>query len=368
AHPELGVLRQLPIALIAEEYRVRHRWGGKPDHGEYLSRFGDRAGEIAAALQQVEAELGDEAETADAAILPRTVPVRPLRRAPQYDERAPLDYRDFILQAHLGSGGIGKVYRARQRSLDRPVAVKMLKKQWLQFPAAVEQFLQEAKTVAGLRHPNLVGVHGLGRTPHGGYFIVMDLIDGRDLSEVMAAGPIRLADAVDWVAQAADALAYAHASGIIHCDLKPSNLLLDRNGKIFVTDFGFALPVEGVRDRRCIGGTLGYLAPEQLAGDVHGLSPATDVYGLGAVLYTLLSGCAPFDEPPCSSTPSRPCSASARIMPSASRGRIPPALEAIVTRCLTADSHQRFRSTAELATALRISIQETAHSVDRLVD
>lgn len=351
AHPELGQVAGLPVELIAEEYRVRRHWGDMPDHAEFIGRFGERAGELAAALQRVDAELTHELDASEADS-PFAAQSRRPRRLPEYDERAPLDYRDFTLQLHLGSGGIGKVYRARQRSLNRPVAVKMLKKQWLQFPAAVEHFLQEAKTVAGLRHPNIVGVHGLGRTPRGGYFIVMEWIDGRNLAEVLAAGDVRVSDAVDWVAEAADALAYAHRSGVIHCDLKPSNLLLDRAGKLFVTDFGFALPLDNVRDSRFTGGTFGYLAPEQLDDDARRLTPAIDVYGLGAVLYTLLVGRLPaggLSRYDLAADGSSARSASLR----AARPEISPELESVCLRCLASEPNRRFASTEELATALR---------------
>src|SRR5436190_285617 len=144
-----------------------------------------------------------------------------------------IDYADVVLLRQLGQGGMGKVYRARRG--DGYVAVKLLRKPLRQHATATERFLHEAELLARLRHPGIVAIHALGRLPDGGHFLVTDLIDGSDLARRMTAGPVASAQAITWVAEAADAIEYAHRQGVIHCDLKPSNLLLDADGRIHVT-------------------------------------------------------------------------------------------------------------------------------------
>src|SRR5262249_43520601 len=152
-----------------------------------------------------------------------------------------------------------------------------------------ERFLEEAAILGRLRHPGIVAVRGLGRLPDGGHFLVMGLVEGGDLARRLAAGPIDVADAIRWTAEAADAIEHAHQQGVIHCDLKPSNLLLGNDGRVRVTDFGLARTLTASRHA---GGTPGFMAPEQrdAGGEV---SVRADVYGLGAVLFALLTGRAP---------------------------------------------------------------------------
>src|SRR5262249_40768306 len=155
-----------------------------------------------------------------------------------------------------------------------------------QHETATIRFLEEAEFLARLRHPGIVTVHGLGHLPDGGHFLVMDLIEGSDLAREMSTGPVPVVQALRWVSEAADAIEHAHQQGVIHCDLKPSNLLLDRAGHIHVTDFGLGRSLSG--DRQSVGGTAGFMAPEQVDATWGPISPRTDVHGLGAVLYALL--------------------------------------------------------------------------------
>src|SRR5262249_17945467 len=143
-----------------------------------------------------------------------------------------------VLLRQLGQGGMGKVYRGLLRG--EPVAVKLLRKPLRQHGAAVARFREEAELLARLRHPGIVAVRGYGQLPGGGQLLVMDLVEGTDLARVLAAGPVAVAEAVRWVSEAADALEHAHAQGVVHCDLKPSNLLLDTAGHVRVADFGLA--------------------------------------------------------------------------------------------------------------------------------
>ena len=266
--PKLGSLDDLPVELIAEEYRVRQRWGDTPTHDEFLARFARRQDSIRRTLQRVDRELLDEAEDELFPVTTRSRPQPSTRQVSKIaDPHAPLPYSDYLLQRQIGAGAMGKVYQALQKSLDRPVAVKYLRKSFSRQPHAVQRFVTEARTVARFHHPGIVGIQGLGRTPNGGYFIVMDLVGGGDLEEQIGAGPVAIAEAVGWMVEACGAIQHAHDNGIIHCDLKPSNLLLDRDRNVRVTDFGLAhSTIDESIQSADIAGTAGYMAPEQVSG------------------------------------------------------------------------------------------------------
>jgi DNA-directed RNA polymerase specialized sigma24 family protein/tRNA A-37 threonylcarbamoyl transferase component Bud32 len=251
-----------------------------------------------------------------------------------HEDAAPLvAYGEIVLQRQLGQGGMGKVYRARWRG--EAVAVKLLPKPLRGHARIAARFLEEAALLGGLRHPGIVSVRALGRLPDGGHFLVMDLVEGGDLSARLAAGPVSVADALDWTAQTADAIEHAHGRGVVHCDLKPSNLLLD-GGRVRVTDFGLARRLAG--GDQAGGGTPGFMAPEQCQGGA--VSPLSDVHGLGAVLYALLSGRAPFaaGEP-----------ADLRSL----RQDVPAGVEALCRRCLDPEPSRRPASAAAVAVELR---------------
>jgi serine/threonine protein kinase len=232
------------------------------------------------------------------------------------EEKGLLSFSDVVLHRQLGQGGMGKVYRASWRGSETPVAVKLLRKPLRAYESAATRFREEASLLTQLRHPGIVAVHGVGLLPDGGRFLVMDLVDGRDLAHTPTP-PIDLA--LRWVTEAADALDYAHGMGVVHCDLKPSNLLLGVDGHVRVGDFGLATSLKSNDTPQ--GGTVGFMAPEQNSPNGR-VSPQTDVYGLGAVL--------------CSLIPQRT-----------------PELDALCRRCLAANPTKRFSSAAELAVALR---------------
>jgi RNA polymerase sigma factor (sigma-70 family) len=261
-------------------------------------------------------------------------------------ECAVLPYGDVVLRRMLGSGGMGKVYRAEYRPTGLPVAVKVLHKRLLSRPSLVACFRGEARVLSRLSHPGIVRVHGAGRLPDGGHFLAMDLIDGPDLGQVLGAGPVPLDLAVRWVAATAAAVHYAHQQGVVHCDLKPANVLLqlDPAGGLGsavpkVVDFGLAR-VLGPRGARSVGGTAGYLAPEQCA-DRGGISVRTDVYGLGGLLYALLTG-----RPPTAD------GCGERTRPSVLRSEVPAVVEAVCLRCLEREPGRRFATAGEVAVVL----------------
>lgn len=205
---------------------------------------------------------------------------------------------DYEIGEEIGRGGMGIVYRARQKSLDRDVAIKVLRPGELTFGKAIARFQQEARALAKLRHPHIVGIHDVGQTD-GAVWFSMDLIDGAPLSELIKGGKVGPTRATKILRQVASAVAYVHENGLIHRDLKPQNILIDGKGDAFVTDFGLArdagnAEVSGLTQSGQVLGTPGYMAPEQARGRQREIGEGTDVYALGAILYECLAGRAPF--------------------------------------------------------------------------
>lgn len=195
----------------------------------------------------------------------------------------------------LGTGGMARVHRARDTVLDRDVAIKRLLPHMAADPDAAARFRSEAQAAAGLNHPGIVTVFDSGEDDQGP-FIVMELIEGETLADKLASnGPLAVAEAAAIVGEAAEALDEAHRHGVVHCDIKPSNLMLDSSGRVRLTDFGIARAVDDATRVTKTGefaGTLSYLAPEIVAGETP--TPASDVYSLGAVAYEMITGEPPF--------------------------------------------------------------------------
>jgi WD40 repeat protein len=253
----------------------------------------------------------------------------------------------------VGRGAFGVVHRAYDTMLRRTVALKRPRPGAVETPEAVERFLREARAVAALRHPNIVAVHDAGQAD-GRVYLVGELIEGRNLADELAARRPGFGRSAGWVAAMAEALAHAHAMGLIHRDVKPSNVLIDRADRAHLTDFGLAksdvdgptLTAEGQ-----VIGTPAYMAPEQADGRVGSIDARTDVYALGAVLYELLTGSQPFagagpmllarirEEEP--------------IPPRRRVAAIPRDLETICLKCLRKAPGDRYASAAALADDLR---------------
>jgi serine/threonine protein kinase len=351
--PEWASLDGLPLDLIGEEYRVRCRWGDRPSHADLMSRFPARGEEIRPELLRIDRELEEES------VDPRRVP-RPGERAAPGDERLAddrggpwLSHRDFLLRRLIGAGRIGKVYQAWQHGASREVAVKFLRKSFLQEPRIVQSFIGEARTVAGLHHPSVVPTQGLGRTGGGSYFIVMDLVDGPNLEQLAGSRAISVAEAIGWMIEACSALEHAHRMGVIHCDLKPANLLLDPTGGIRLTDFGLARSLSGHTPGTAeIEGTAPFMAPEQVSRCWGRIDQRTDVYGIGAILFTLLTGRPPHVGRRLPDILADVVGAAPVIAATSLRPDLPESVGDLCRRCLCKAPEGRYRTAREVKAAL----------------
>jgi tetratricopeptide (TPR) repeat protein/tRNA A-37 threonylcarbamoyl transferase component Bud32 len=257
---------------------------------------------------------------------------------------------DYELLAEVGRGGMGVVYRARQKSLGRLVALKMIRAPELASADERRRFRNEAETAAGLDHPSIVPVYEVGE--HGGQlFFSMKLVEGPSLAERPDRFRDDARDAARLVAEAARAVHHAHQRGVLHRDLKPGNILLDGDGRPHVTDFGLARRVEGdttVTQSGMLVGTPGYMAPEQAAGKRGAVTTATDVHGLGGLLYALLTGRAPFGA-------ETPLEALAQVTereaepPSRVNSLVGRDLETICLKCLQKEPQRRYGSAEAVA-------------------
>jgi len=352
---ELGSLEALPVALIEEEYRARKRWGDPPDPEVVIGRFAGRESEMVEAMAHVDEELRREFERP--LQLPSGFEATPIATAGT-NEQFNLQLDDYVLEQMIGAGQMGRVYRARQLGAKKPVAVKFLRKSFCHDRSAVERFLAEARVVSLLQHPGIIRVHGVGSTPGGGYFIVMDHLSGPDLSQIIRTGPASIQDAVDWTIQACQAVDHSHRSGIVHCDLKPGNLVLDDVRRIRVTDFGLAQSLNDASTTDRIAGTAPYMSPEQVSGWWGKIGPQTDVYGLGAILYALLAGNAPHSGRTLTDTLAQVVSGVEPAPVSSLRPEVPADLVFLVHKCLAKKPADRYGSACELKDALRLITRE----------
>ncbi len=262
-----------------------------------------------------------------------------------------LSNRYQLLQT-LGSGGTAVVYRARDLMLERQVAIKVLRPDFGKDETFRERFRQEARAAANISHPNIVTVHDFG-LDHDRLFIVMDFVPGTDLKTVMRQhGPFELEEAIPLILQACAGLGHAHRSGIVHCDVKPHNMLVTPEGQLKVTDFGIARALAGIHpDEKSdvVWGSPQYFSPEQASGGAP--SPASDVYSLGVVLYEMLTGQLPLnadtatelarmhrDEPP--------------VPPRKIKPDLPPSLERILLKVLSKEPAARYRTADQLGQVL----------------
>ncbi|MEI8378877.1 MAG: serine/threonine-protein kinase [Planctomycetota bacterium] len=260
------------------------------------------------------------------------------------------EFGKYDLLGEIGRGGMGVVYKARQRDLNRVVALKMiLASEWASSDE-IKRFQAEARAAARLRHRNIVGIFDVGQE-HGRHFFAMDFVEGQNLAEVIAHRPLVPERAARWMISIAKAVDHLHSQGLIHRDLKPSNILIDAEGEPMVTDFGLAkvFDTDGGGTRTgAILGTPSYMSPEQASGRNSLVTARSDIYSLGAMLYEMLSGRPPFRE-------DNPLDTLVQVLegePTLLRNlvaTIPRELELICFKCLEKDPKRRYSTAAELA-------------------
>jgi WD40 repeat protein len=263
-------------------------------------------------------------------------------------------FGDYELLKVLGEGGMGIVYKARQLSLNRPVALKMIKATRFASAEDVRRFKNEAEAVALLDHSNIVPIFEVGQYEDQHYFS-MKLISGESLDQRLKDYTTDFKGAARLVASAAGAILHAHQRGILHRDLKPANILLDTDGQPHITDFGLAKRVEGDSELTRSGAILGtpaYMAPEQASGRRGSVTTSTDLYGLGAILYALLTGRAPFGGATVLDTLEQ---VRGRLpeSPQKLNPKVPRDLEVVCLKCLEKDPRRRYASADALADDLR---------------
>jgi len=265
----------------------------------------------------------------------------------------PTPFGKYQLLGELGRGGMGVVYAARQTDLDRTVALKMILSSHLATSEEVERFYAEARAAGRLKHPNIVAIHEVGEIM-GQHYFAMDCVEGTSLAEELRKKSISLEQSVRCLAAVARAVHYLHEHGVVHRDLKPSNILLDQAGNPYVTDFGLAKVFDidtGRTGSGMIIGTPGFMSPEQAAGRIDEISPRSDIYSLGAILYLMLTGQAPFGH----THPMYTLLGAVEGDPPLPRSLNPEAprdLQAICLRCLERDPGDRYHSAADLAADL----------------
>ena len=251
----------------------------------------------------------------------------------------------YQLDEPIGTGWFSEVWRATDRALSRPVAVKLLHPAYAQQPAALARFRAQARHAAALWHENITHVYDYDEPAEGPQpYLVMELVDGSSLAGVLAGGPLDAARATDILTQAAGGLQAAHAKGLVHCDIRPGNLLLASSGTVKITDWGSSHAIGSVpaTAAEIVTGTAEYLAPERIAGAR--AAPASDLYALGVVAYECLTGAPPFaGEPPDVARAHRD-----HPVPPLP-GSVPAGVSALVMRLVAKDPAGRPGSAAEVA-------------------
>ncbi len=395
-YPRLSV----SLELIAEEYRVRCRWGDQPSPSEYVRRFSQFTALLPGRFRRVEKELRSESthgtsaggthheqvyppnteaiapnggplgsdmptlhDLSDSAPAPSQAASEPEAASSQDRALRPMPARlgRYEVVSLLGEGAFGVVYLANDPQLKRQVAIKTPHRRRVRNRRALNQFLEEAQLAAQLRHPVLVAIHDIQATADE-CFLVMEYIDGKPLADFLRDDwpPRRdLRYAAELIAEIAAAVHEAHKQGLVHRDLKPANILIDQAGQPHVTDFGLALREEDQRRRAWeISGTPAYMAPEQVRGESHRLDGRCDIWSLGAILYELLTCRRAFDGRKVHDVFDEIVHREPKP-PRQIDDTIPPALERICLRCLAKDISARYTTARDLCDDLRQFLEST---------
>ncbi len=275
---------------------------------------------------------------------------------------------EYEIIAELGSGGMATVYKAVQRSLNRPVAVKQLKKGYQTDDRIAQRFEREAKMAASFQHENIVHIYDY--LPQPNHAIVMEYVDGSTLAWIIAeAGALPTDVGVMIALQVASALEYAHSRGLIHRDIKPGNIMVKRNGEVKLMDFGIARlrEMESLTLPGTLMGTPSYMSPEQVMGKP--LDARSDIFSFGIVLYEMFTGIKPFPEEEADSSSSKILRGKF-LPPRSIYNDIPRSVQRIIKKSLKTKPHKRYGSMQELARALgkRIKGMDKPASLKRISD
>ena len=261
----------------------------------------------------------------------RFVPPEPAELAKQFPQLEILEL--------LGQGGMGAVYKARQKQLDRVVALKILPPEVGQDKAFTERFMREARSMAKLNNPRIVSVFDFGQTKEDLYYFIMEFVDGTDLRHVIQAGGLSPQDALALVPQICEALQFAHEEGIVHRDIKPENILIDKKGRVKISDFGLAKLLDKPATANTLtaaGHTMGtphYMAPEQIEG-AHEVDHRADIYSLGVVFYEMLTGQLPIGQ----------------FAPPSEKVQVDVRLDKVVLKSLAHEPERRYQHASEVKT------------------
>jgi serine/threonine-protein kinase len=354
AHCESGDRSTLFAELLALELELRRDTGQFPCFADYAARFPDLADQVVAAFHDPDQATADVPATQVWNNSPDEVVQASRATASLNGERL----GDYELLEEIARGGMGIVYKARHIGLKRQVALKMILSGSLATPDERARFRREAELAANLDHPNIVPIYEVS-DQDGVLYFSMKLVEGGNLTRKIAAYQRDPCATARLLATMARAVHYAHGKGFIHCDLKPANILLDRDGQPQITDFGLArrasedscLTVTGA-----ILGTPSYMAPEQASGQRQSLGPATDVYGLGAILYELLTGRPPFRTPTMMETVVQVLERDP-VPPRELAAGLPRELETICLKCLEKLPQDRYPSAQALGDDLERFLQ-----------
>jgi hypothetical protein len=355
--PEVGrsALRSELIGL-EQEMRRSDETSARPDSGPIADAPTIEPASLPTAPI---AGLGNPSVHEEATVAPRdqaTVDLGSCAPAPP-DASGPARVRyfgDYEIERELARGGMGVVFRARQISLNRPVALKMILAGQLANETDVKRFYTEAEAAANLDHPGIVPIFEVGQH-EGQHYFSMGFVEGKSLSQRLTEGPLLPREAAELMVKVAEAIEFAHQRGVIHRDLKPANILLDQTGNPRVTDFGLAKKLQsdsGLTGSGQIMGTPSYMPPEQAGGQRGEVGPPSDVYALGATLYAMVTGRPPFQA----ATPMDTVLmllTEEPVPPRRLNASIPRDLETICLKCLEKEPAKRYLSAAALGQDLR---------------